>query len=160
MSYTVAGSGADIFGSSDKFHYVYQPLAGDGEILARVVSVQNTNDYAKAGVMIRQDLTAGSPYAMMEILPRKSSGFQWRLTSGATTLSIGSTGAAPYWVRLVRAGNAITAYRSADGSNWIQVGSTTVVNMTTNVYVGLAVTSHNTAATCTTVFDNVTKIGN
>ncbi|MGH9368701.1 MAG: PKD domain-containing protein, partial [Thermoanaerobaculia bacterium] len=155
-TFTVRGSGADVYGYTDQFHFVYQQLSGDAEIVARVVSVENTHSYAKSGVMIRQDLTATSPYAMMEILPRGSSGFQWRLTPGATTLSVGSSGAAPYWVRLVRSGSAFTAYRSSDAINWIQVGTTTTVNLTSSVYVGLAATSHNNSAVCTSVFDNVT----
>ncbi len=158
-TFTVKGSGADVFGTSDQFHFVYQTLAGDGEIAARVVSVQNTHSYAKAGVMIRQALTANAPYAMMEILPRGSSGFQWRLTPGAATLSVGSNGAAPYWIRLVRTGSSFRAYQSANGISWVQVGTTTTVNLTTNVFVGLAVTSHNNAATCTAVFDNVAATG-
>jgi glucose/arabinose dehydrogenase len=158
-SFTVLGSGTDIYGYSDQFHFVYQTLNGDGEIKARVVSIQNTNNYAKAGLMIRQDLTANSPYAMMEMLPN-SSGFQWRLTTGGATASVGLSGKPPYWIRLVRSGNTLTAYRSADGNNWSQVGSPMTVNLTTSVYIGLAVTSHNNTTTSTSVFDNVTKIGN
>jgi len=152
--FTVTGAGSDIFGVADQFHYAYQPLSGDGEIRARVVSVQNTHNYAKAGVMIRQSLTANSPYAMMEILPKGSSGFQWRKTTGGTTLATASTGAAPYWVRLVRAGSTFTAYRSDDGNTWVQVGSTTI-NMPSGAYVGLAVTSHDATESCTAAFDNI-----
>ena len=159
-TFTVAGSGADIWGSSDQFNFVYRTLSGDGEIVARIVSVQNTDDYAKAGVMIRQNLTANSPYAMVEVLPRQSSAFQWRLTPGAAAIGVGSTGSAPYWVRLVRVGNTFTAYQSATGTNWIPVGTATTVSMASSVYVGLAVTAHDNTTTCTTVFDNVTKIGN
>jgi uncharacterized repeat protein (TIGR01451 family) len=155
-TFTVKGSGADIWGFLDQFHFVYQALSGDGEILARVVSVENTNSYAKSGVMIRQDLTANSPYAMMEILPRGSSGFQWRVTPGTTTLSVASSGAAPHWVRLVRSGSTFAASRSADGVNWIPVGTTTV-NMTGNVYVGLAVTAHDNTVAGTSVFDSVAE---
>jgi glucose/arabinose dehydrogenase len=159
-SYTVLGSGADIYGSSDQFRFVYQTLSGDGEIVARVASVQNTNSYAKAGVMIRQSLTNNSPHAMMLIEPSRVAAFMWRPTAGTATSSAGATAAAPQWVRLVRSGNTFTGYRSADGVNWIQVGSTVTVNLTGTVYVGLAVTSHNNNTTGTTVFDNVTKIGN
>jgi hypothetical protein len=158
-AFSVAGSGTDVYGYTDQFHFAYQTLAGDGEIVARVASVQNTNAYAKAGVMIRQDLTPSAAYAMMEILPRGTSGFQWRPTLGANTASVGSSGAAPYWVRLVRAGTTLTAYRANDGVNWTPVGTQTV-NLSGTVYVGLAVTAHNNAAACTAVFDNVTKIGN
>jgi len=154
--FTVAGSGTDVYGFSDKFHYVFQTLSGDGEIRARIASVQNTSSYAKAGVMIRQDLTDFSAYAMMEILPNKTSGFQWRPTPGANTSSVGGTGAAaPYWVRLVRSGSTLTGYRSGDGVAWTTAGSTTI-NLTGDVHVGFAVTAHNNTTTCTALFDSLT----
>ncbi|MBN2315915.1 MAG: LamG domain-containing protein, partial [Sedimentisphaerales bacterium] len=53
-TYTMTASGTDIWGTADEFHYAYKTLSGAGSITARVVSVQNTNDWAKAGVMIRE----------------------------------------------------------------------------------------------------------
>ena len=61
-SYTVSGSGADIWNSADAFQFVEQPLVGDGAIIARVTSVSNTNGWAKAGVMIRDSFAPGAPY--------------------------------------------------------------------------------------------------
>ena len=52
-------------------------------------------------------------------------------------------------------GNTFTGYRSSDGSTWTQVGSTTTLPMNSTVYVGLAVTSHNSSLTCTSLFTNV-----
>src|SRR5262249_6304895 len=52
-TFTVRGAGADVWGSADAFQFVSQPLAGDGQIIARVASLQNTSAFAKAGVMIR-----------------------------------------------------------------------------------------------------------
>ena len=66
-TFTVLGSGADVFGSSDEFRYVYQTLAGDGSITARVVSLTNTNASAKAGVMVREDITNFSRHVLMEL---------------------------------------------------------------------------------------------
>ena len=63
------GSGADIGGSADAFHYIYQPLNGDGKIIARIVTQKNSDPSAKAGVMIRETLTAGSKYAAVVITP-------------------------------------------------------------------------------------------
>ena len=51
-AFRIAGAGADIWGTADAFRYVYQPLAGDGTIVARVASVQSTNAWVKAGVMM------------------------------------------------------------------------------------------------------------
>jgi hypothetical protein len=48
----VTGAGWDIWGSTDEFHYVHQPLNGDGRITARLTSQDDTNPWAKAGVMV------------------------------------------------------------------------------------------------------------
>src|SRR5207237_1261074 len=51
-TFTIAGAGADIWGTADAFRYGYRLLAADGSIVARVASVQNVNTWTKAGVMI------------------------------------------------------------------------------------------------------------
>jgi type II secretory pathway pseudopilin PulG len=153
--WTVNGSGADIWDVADEFHYVYQPLSGDGQIVARVVSVTNANAWAKAGVMIRETLTAGSKHAMMVVTPSSGNAFQRRTsTSGVSTSTAGSVVTAPYWVKLTRVGNTLTGYESSNGSTWTLVGTDTV-SMATNVYIGLCVTSHNDGTLCTAVIDNI-----
>jgi glucose/arabinose dehydrogenase len=154
--FTVRGSGADIWDNADAFHYVYQPLNGNGQIVARVTGVQLTDEWAKAGVMIRETLTSGSRHASMFLTAGNGLAFQRRAnTGGISDHNSGGSGVAPYWVRLVRSGNLFSAYRSTDGTNWVQVGPSVSISMTANVYVGLAVTSHNNSASCTSAFDNV-----
>ena len=154
-TYSVTGAGADIWGTADAFRFVYQPFSGDGQIVARVASVQNTNAWVKAGVMIRGDLTPGSAQAMMMVTPGKGNNFQRRLTNGG--VSTGTAGAlvtAPYWVKLTRAGNTVTASQSADGATWSTVGTATLA-MGANALVGLAVSSHSTTVVATATFDQV-----
>ena len=156
-SMAVAGSGLDIWGAADQFHYVYQPLSGDGSIVARVTSVQNSHPWVKAGVMIRETLAADSSQAFMLVTPGGTKGlaFQRRVATGGTSISTsGGEGTAPSWVRLVRTGNTITAARSADGVTWTTVGSETFA-MTSTVYVGIAVTSHDNAVLASATFENV-----
>jgi DNA-binding beta-propeller fold protein YncE len=158
-TFTVKGSGGNIYGTSDAFRFVYQPMTGDGQIVARVVSVQNTNTYAKAGVMIRQSLTANSAHAMMDITPTSGAEFSRRTTTGGGTTPTARSGiAAPYWVKLVRSGSTFTGSISSDGVNWSQVGSTTI-SMSGTVYVGLIVNSHNNSVLCTATFEKVTLSG-
>ena len=156
-TFTVKGSGSDIYYNVDSFQFVSQVLTGDGSITARVVSQSNTNSWAKAGVMIRETLTTGSRNAFLPVTPQNGVVFQARTATGgsSTTITYGPKVAAPYWVRLVRAGNIINAYASADGVTWTSLGQTTI-NMTSQVYVGLAVTSHNNGTLSTVLFDNVT----
>ncbi|MFN7928587.1 MAG: NPCBM/NEW2 domain-containing protein [Blastocatellia bacterium] len=155
--FTVKGSGADIWDVSDSFHFVYQPLARDGEIIARVTSVGNTDVWAKAGVMIRASLAANAPYAMMMVSSARGGGYQWRyFTNGNSGSRIDSRARTPYWVRLVRQGNTLTGYTSTDGVTWSLVQAQTIPNLPGTVYLGLAVTAHNNGALCTATFDNVT----
>ena len=158
-TFTVTGSGADIWGSADAFHYVYQALSGDGSIQARVGSVQNVNAWAKAGVMIRESLDANSKHALMLVSAAKGEQLQWRAaTGGASSGVAGSLLAPPRWVRLDRVGNTFTGYESADGATWTQVSEQTVA-MAADVFIGIAVTSHSTSASTTAVVTNLTISG-
>lgn len=157
--FSVKGSGVDVWGNADSFQYVYQPLDGNGTITARVASQQNTDPWALAGVMIRESLTAGSREAIAAVTPSNGVSFTWRsATNGASSYTNGNAGSAPYWLRLQRSGNTITAFKSANGTTWTQYASTTIT-MGTSVYVGLAVTSHNNNVLATDTFDNVTVTG-
>jgi hypothetical protein len=168
-TYTMTGSGADIWdvGPSggpfhDEFHFAYKTLSGTGSIVAKVQSVDNTNAWAKAGVMIRETLNANSKHAMMVVSAASGVSFQRRPETGLASASDTTADlAAPYWVKLERdlSGN-FSAYSSADGVSWQKVGLSEPIQMATNVYIGLAVTSHNAALTCQGVFSNVTTTGN
>jgi regulation of enolase protein 1 (concanavalin A-like superfamily) len=155
-TFTVKASGADIWGTADAFHFVYHTLNGNGSIQARVASVQNVNSWSKAGVMIRETLAASSKHALMLVSAAKGVAMQWRPATGGESLNAtGSSSAPPRWVRLVRSGDTITGYESSDGGTWTPVSSQTI-SMATDVYVGLAVTSHTTSATTTATISSVT----
>ena len=154
---TVRGSGEDIWGTSDEFHYRFQRWSGDGQIVARVTGIQNTNGWAKAGVMFREDLVGASRHAFMCVSAELGPAFQARTATGgnsATTAPPGFT-ALPQWIRLVRQGSTFSAYESTNGTIWTLVGTQSLV-MADPVFVGLAVTSHVRGTLCTATFDNVT----
>ncbi len=116
---------------------------------------QNTNAYAKAGIMLRAGLTASSAHVILDVLPNGSIEFMTRSADGASTSYLGGTTQAfPAWLRLARAGSTITASVSSDGATWRTVGTTTI-SFGTSVYAGLGVTSHNTTVRNTATFDNV-----
>jgi len=154
-TFTVSGSGADIWNTADAFHYAYEPLTGDGQLIARVDSVENTASWAKAGVMIRNTLDANSAYALMLVSAGKGTAFQYRLSAGAS--AAGATpvsGTAPVWVKIVRAGSVLSGYTSLDGTTWTLAGQATIT-MNASVNIGLAVTSHNNSALCSVTIDKV-----
>ena len=159
-TYTVTGGGSDIWGRADQFQFVYQQVTGDVEIVARVASLSAADPWAKAGVMIRQSLAAGSPHAAMLGTPGGGWSAQSRKSSdGLTTDSSGPSGTPPGWVRLVRAGNVVSASHSYDGSTWSAVSSETIA-MSSSVYVGLVVSGHSSeGATARATFQNVAVQG-
>jgi len=153
--FTVKGAGGDIWGAADAFQFAYQAFSGDGQIVARVASTQNTNSNAKAGLMFRGNLTAGSAHVMIDVEPNGNIEFMTRSTSGGQTSWLaGATDPAPVWLKLVRSGTSITGFASADGSTWTTVGSTTI-SLAATADVGLIVTSHDTSQVNTSTFDQV-----
>ncbi|MDB6018850.1 MAG: hypothetical protein JWR19_3339 [Pedosphaera sp.] len=153
--YQITDSGADIWNAADAFHFVYQRITNNAEIIARVVSVQNTDPWAKAGVMFRETLAAGSRNTFMGISSANGALFSWRDTVSPSSASSKQAGIlSPYWVRVVRIGNDYTGYLSANGTNWTKLGSTNIP-MASPLYVGIGVTSHNAGAMNTSSVDNV-----
>ncbi len=154
-TFTVAGAGqGTFFNSSDGFHFVYQPLSGDGTVVARVVSLQGSSA-AQAGIMIRETLDAGANHVYL--FDYSSAIWMTERTSTGASSTYQSMGSAtlPYWIKLVRSGNVFSMYGSPDGVNWVQLGTSQTVSMAQNVYVGLAVTSRNTSSLATATFDGV-----
>ena len=156
--YTLRSGGLDIWGTADAFRYAWQSLTGDGQITARVVSQSNAGSWAKAGVMLREQLTAGSRHAFVFVTQAAGAFMQYRTATG------GSTGpgsgeqpgiAAPYWVRLIRQGNVVTGYISPNGTSWTQRGSVTFSSLPSTIYVGLAASNYSTSGLATVLFDNV-----
>jgi len=157
--FTVNGEGNDIWGTADQFHYVYRTMGGDGMMIARVASQENTGGWAKAGVMVRASTADGDQFALMMISPGNGTDLQYRTTSGGSAAHTGNkTGlVAPYYLKLVRSGNTLTGYRSADGATWTLQGSTTIA-MTGQVLIGLAVDSVDTSQLNTSTFDHVSMM--
>ena len=150
-TFTVNGSGGDIWGTTDQMQYVTQPLSGNGTITARVTSQEITDPWAKSGIIIKQSTTAGSPYVLLAVTPGNGVHLQYGFNSDV----YGGTYALPNaWLRLQRSGNTFTAYTSPDGSTWTQVGSVTVT-MTSSATIGLFVCSHNNSNLNTSTFANV-----
>ena len=165
-TYTMTGSGSDIWAvnnvEADEFHFAYKMLSGAGSIVAMVNSVQNTNDWAKAGVMIRETLAPESAHAMAVVTPTQGVAFQRRPATGDVSVGDTVTGvAAPQWVKIDRSlSGAFTASYSANGTTWQPIGAPQNIQMSANVYIGLALTAHDPALTCQAVFSNITTTGN
>ena len=155
-TYTMTAAGADIWNNADEFHFAFREATGAVTIVAKVDSVENTHPFAKAGVMIRDTLDPDSANASLLITPENGVRFQFRTAAGGVTDRFFVEGLiAPQWVKLERTiGGLVRAYYSANGTAWTQLELTTV-SMSSPVYIGLALTSHDAALTCETKFSNV-----
>jgi regulation of enolase protein 1 (concanavalin A-like superfamily) len=141
-----------------------QALSGDGTIITRVVSMTNTNPWAKAGIMIREGTAANAKHAFCFVTPVTTNGVGFirrTATGGMSTYTGGSKNTAPRWLRLVRSGTTITASESVNGTTWTTVGTVTV-SLANPVRIGFAVTAGDNNKMCTAVFDvvSITPSGN
>ena len=153
--FTVTGYGSDIWNKADGLHYVYQPLTGDGQVVARVLGMAGANPWAKAGLMIRETLDAGSKHATLACTLANGLGYVWRVGgSNDTFYSAANRLDTPCWLKLVREGDLLGGFISTNGVDW-QLADWERVKMGQNVYVGLAVSSHDDQKLCTAWFDQV-----
>ncbi|BCM93536.1 hypothetical protein IAD21_05427 [Abditibacteriota bacterium] len=154
-TFTIHASGEDIWGSQDAFRFVYQPSLGDVTIVTRVASQENSNEWAKGGLMLRESLAPNAKNVFVFRSPGHGLVMQWRGDTGGGTNSNninGEFGATP-WLKLTRRGNVFTGSVSKDGQNWTPIGTATVAIPGT-AYVGLAVGSHTRGGINRTTLDN------
>jgi hypothetical protein len=171
---TVSGEGADIWGAADQFTFVYKTLNGDGALVARVVSIgTGSNTWAKGGVMIRESLAAGSASAQMCLTANtdgtagNGAAFQNRastdLDMGANDATSNTTAATviapPYYVKIERTGDSISASISADNKTWTPLGTAQYIAMANPALIGIFVTSHAAGEYRTYEFDNIKATG-
>jgi outer membrane protein assembly factor BamB len=158
--WTESAGGGDIWDVADQFHYVTQTLNADGSVSARVKTQQNTDPWAKAGVMLRATADPGSPYYAAFVTPANGIVVQWRPTAGAPTSSLNIPGAVPAYLRVVRytaAGvTSLTAYGSSDGTTWTAIPNSTItLNLSGPLLAGFAITSHAQGVAAAVTLDSV-----
>ena len=95
----------------------------------------------KAGIIIKQGTRQGSAYAAMMVTGSHGVRMQYDYTRDVAGLPGAVSAASPRWLRLTRSGDTITGYDSADGVNWVQVGTATLAGLPSTVQVGLFATS-------------------
>ena len=162
-SWVVSGGGADIWNTSDSFNYASEALSGNGSAIVKVQSQGNTSVWAKAGLMLRNDTSAGSVFADVVVTPANGIVFQYRSAANAAAVtSAASDGivSAPIWLKLSRSGSAITASYSYDGSNWIEIGTGQSLAFNPVAQIGLAVCAVNSSALSAAAFQSLSVVTN
>ena len=168
----ITAGGADIWGTRDEFHFSYQKLVGDFEMSIQVLSLSAANQYTKAGIMARVDSSDNSQHVYFQVFPdnsprNKNNGgceFQYRSVKGGEMKAIypdpktaGNQFDVSFpntWIRLKRIGDVFESYLSNDNKTW-KLYSSFTQQMPAELFVGLAVTSHNSAGSATAKFGSV-----
>jgi len=172
---SLTAGGADVWGVRDEFGFSYFGQTGDFDLAARIESLTAPHLYTKAGLMAREQLSDNSRHIFFQVFPNnnprnKNNGgyeFQYRMEQGKDMKAIyparfDGTPEFPVnypntWIRLKRTGNEFTGFYSADGKTW-KAFTTFTMELSKKVYLGLAVTSHNTKETATAIFRDISMI--
>jgi len=156
--YSVIGTGGDIWDWADECTFVSMPMQGDISITVKVESVEDTAEWARAGIMIRENMADDARHMAAVVTPRNRSEYLYRQRTGFDTHSTGISKevSVPHWLRLTRQGNDFTAEHSADAENWRSLGSMVYIDMPSEVQVGLVVNSYVDGQTpCRAEFSNL-----
>jgi hypothetical protein len=161
--YMVIGSGNDIWGTDDNFHFMYKEVNGDFSLEATIDADAgiSSNVWVKVALMARDELTSGSVNSMILMRPDELLNFQWRPEPSVASLSTAAdlrplAGSHDRRVKLERVGNLYSAYYTAPGStDWILLDDEELPNMTDSIFVGLATTSHEVNALSIGVFSDL-----
>ncbi len=155
--YTIEGSGADIWGTSDQFAYLNRKADNNTYISARLISMTNTDPWAKSGLMFRENVASSSPFVMICSAPGNGISLQWRDTIGGISYKKDfEANSLPVFLKLSKTGSTFKAYKSTDGNQWNLLGDITLKQEFPEKYlVGLEVLSHSSHMLNHSKFDQV-----
>ena len=157
---TMQGAGSDIWGTNDQFHFLYQQLEGNGEISVHMTGLTNPDPLTKTGLMMRNSLSASSQHVFMALSASNIRSLQYRANASGSTANKSqnfNAFSSDHWIKLVRSGNVISGYFSANGSNWTFMDEVQV-SMQQNIYVGIGLNSHTASELATATFENLAVV--
>ncbi len=154
-TFTLTKAGGQITEDSDSPHFVYQPVYGDFEVVARVASLApNDNPVGPlAGVMVRENMSSLDRLAAVVVGP-DATVFARRTEYWGRTVAAERTEGPVNWLRLVRHANRLRAYTSGDGKAWTLLGADRI-ELPERVFVGLCAMSRDKQTPATATFDRV-----
>jgi TolB protein len=154
--YRITGSGTDIWGKADQFHYVWREMSGDFAVTATAQFLTEGNAHRKAVIMLRKTLDTDSPFVHLVMHGDGMPGVQFRNTKGdnTNTVDLPIQGPGTFQMKLVRRGGTITVFLGKDGGALKELGQT-INQLGSPILVGLGVSSHTQAAVNTVLFSDV-----
>ncbi len=155
-TYTVTGSGENVWGVADAFQFAWTKVEGDVAIEADIAFVgTGKNAHRKAMLMLRQGLEADAAYVDAAVHGDGLTSIQFRVEKGGQTQEVQSNLAAPARVRIERQGDYARLYVAEAGQPLRFSGGAARVALSGPLYVGLGVCSHDKDEVVTARFSNV-----
>ncbi len=158
-TWIVRGAGEDIWGISDQFHFVWQPLAADGTVSAHILDPGQRDPATKSGVMLRASTDAKAPYYAAIVTRDQTLEVQYRAIRGLNAVVFTSSKiTAQIYLRVARWKDIFTTYTSPDGVTWTPLdGSSIEIDIRGPMLAGLAVSSLKSGTLSAVTFDSVSK---
>jgi hypothetical protein len=164
----IVGGGNDVWGNADAFRFVYKSVTGDFDASVHVTDLRGSDAITKAVLDVRDTTAGGSPALHISINPpppgrNLGEAGQRTTIDGGTALWPGSASYTPVgipngYMRMTRAGDVFTAFRSTNGTDWVQFAQVTQVSPA-SLLVGIGVTAHNASLIATGTFSNFKIVG-
>src|ERR1700688_4664426 len=157
-TYTVSGSGENIWSTADAFHFAWKKVKGDASLAADISFLgKGGNEHKKAVLMLRQSLDADSVYADVALHGNGLTSLQYRDEKGGTTHEVESTISAPPRLRITRVGKYVYVSLAQPGDDLhFAAGSVRIpLDDDREFYAGIGVCSHDKNATEQATFANV-----
>jgi len=155
-TYTIAGSGENMWFGIDDFHYAWKKVSGDVALTANIAFAgTGGNPHRKAVLMIRQTLDGPSASVDVAVHGSGLTSLQFREITGANTHEVESNVSAPQTVRIEKRGDFIYAFVSGKDGRLQPSGASTKLPLTGDFYIGIGVSAHDKDVVEKAVFSNV-----
>lgn len=155
-SYTLTGSGENMWSDSDNFQFAWKKLSADASLTADVSLVgHGGNAHRKAVLMMRQSLEPDSAYVDVALHGDGLTSLQYREAKGAHTHEIQSNISAPAQLRIEKRGDYVSIWLAAPGQKLKSAGAAVRVSFSTPFYAGIGLCSHDADAVEKAIFSSV-----
>lgn len=156
LTYTIAGSGENMWVAKDAFQFAWKRVSGDVTLTADISFLgKGVNEHRKAVLMIRQSLDPDSVYADAALHGSGLTSLQYRDEKGAVTHEIQANMSAPKRLRIVKRGAYFSMWLADEGGQFQLASGSTPVKLKEPFYAGIGVCSHDETVIEKAVFSNV-----
>ncbi len=141
--FALFGAGNDLWGSKDEGRFLHKTVEGDFSLLVQLRSMEDIEQYSKAGLMVRSTLDHDSPNLLISSFVNGELQLAYRTSKGAAMEAQPIVRAKmPIWLKISRKGSEFTTESSPNGLDWTVVGRQSVPALNGKVMVGPIALSH------------------